>query len=204
MLYLVDGQQRLTTLTLLLIHLLRVFGDPETELRPLVYASRFGQQSFNLKVEEREEVMKAVLNGDGFDPTSTADESVRTIWARYQDLDVHFPHKLRDPTVLPYFVDWLLERVIIVEIAATDQDMALEIFETMNDRGARLTSTDMLKSYLLARLPPEAIAEANLAWRQRITELTDCEKTADADFLKAWLRSKYADNIRYNGGSPSQ
>lgn len=34
-LYLVDGQQRLTTLTLLLIHLLRVGGDPESELRPL-------------------------------------------------------------------------------------------------------------------------------------------------------------------------
>ncbi len=150
-LYLVDGQQRLTTLTLLLIHLLRVGGDPEAVLRPLVFGTRFGRQSFNLQVEEREEVMRAILNGEGFDPTATADESVRTIWARYQDLDVLFPHELRDPAVLPFFVDWLLERVIIVEIAATDQDMALEIFETMNDRGSRLTSTDMLKSFLLAK-----------------------------------------------------
>ena len=54
----------------------------------------------------------------------------------------------------------------VVEIATSDQEMALEIFETMNDRGLRLTTTDMLKSYLLAMIrdprrsnPPTACGE---------------------------------------------
>jgi len=195
-LFLVDGQQRLTTLTLILMWLLRTSEDQDGDLKPLIYSTQFGEQSFNIHVETREEIMRAILAGEDFDPTSTDDESVRNIWARFQDLETLFPQELREPQVLPFFIDWLLERVVIVEIAATDSDMALEIFETMNDRGARLTSTDMLKSYLLARLAPTDVDSANVRWRQRIADLTDLEKTADADFLKAWLRAKYADNIR--------
>ena len=41
---------------------------------------------------------------------------------------------------------------MLVEIVASDQGMALEIFETMNDRGLRLSNTDMLKSFLALRV----------------------------------------------------
>jgi uncharacterized protein with ParB-like and HNH nuclease domain len=194
--FLVDGQQRLTTLTLLLIHLLHLSGDLEGDLRPLVYAKKFGQLSFNLEIAERSEVMHCILAGRSFNPESSKDESVRRLWDRYADLASLFPAELGEDAVLPFFIDWLLERVIVVEIFATDQDMALEMFETMNDRGSRLTPTDMLKSYLLARLPESEIPAANTMWRTRVAELAEVESTADADFLKAWLRSKYARNIR--------
>ena len=75
--------------------------------------------------------------------------------------------------------------------------MALEIFETMNDRGLRLSNTDMLKSYLLARVGEEDLIDTlNDRWRRRITELTDAEKNADAEFVKAWLRGNYATTQR--------
>ena len=71
--------------------------------------------------------------------------------------------------------------------------MALEIFETMNDRGLRLSNTDMLKSFLLPQVrDEEAIRDLNDQWRRRITELADCEPNADAEFVKAWLRGNYA------------
>ncbi len=114
----------------------------------------------------------------------------------YQDIVALYPDDLKG-TVLPYFCDWLLERVVLVEIGTTDQDMALEIFETMNDRGLRLSNTDMLKGFLLARIgESERIRAANSLWRRRITELTDLDKNADSEFIKHWLRGKYAETIR--------
>lgn len=67
----------------------------------------------------------------------------------------------------------------------------------MNDRGLRLTTTDMLKSYLLAKMVErEEIESANGKWRARVTELTSAEDKTETDFIKHWLRAKYADTIR--------
>ena len=38
----------------------------------------------------------------------------------------------------PYFIDWLQNRVQIVQITAYADDDAYAIFETMNDRGLKL------------------------------------------------------------------
>ena len=139
--------------------------------------------------------MQAILDGMPFDPSDES-ESVRNIWDRYQNIVTLYPDELKG-TALPYFCDWLLERVVLAEIGTTDQDMALEIFETMNDRGQRLSNTDMLKSFLLARIrEPDRIDAANQLWRDRITELTDLDKNADSECIKHWLRGKYAQTIR--------
>jgi hypothetical protein len=195
--YLVDGQQRLTTLTLLLIHLhhLQVDVPTATDVGPLVFSQAYGQATFNIDIEERAKCMDAILNDLDYDTTNTSD-SVRNIWHRYLDIQNLFPDELKDDK-LPFFVDWLLERVMLVEIATTDPDMGLEIFETMNDRGLRLSMTDMLKSYLLPRIVDEEdIHTANETWRTRIQELVDVDRNADSDFIKSWLRAKHAETIR--------
>lgn len=195
--FLVDGQQRLTTLTLLLIHLNHLSEDIDgaEDLAPLVFSQKFGSLTFNIDVDEREEVMQAILEDSPFD-TNGESESVRNIWDRYQNIVELYPDDLKGAT-LAYFSDWLLERVLLAEIGTTDQDMALEIFETMNDRGMRLSNTDMLKGFLLARIgEPDQTEEANHLWRRRVTELADLDKNADSEFMKHWLRGKYADSIR--------
>ncbi len=197
--YLVDGQQRLTTLTLLLIYLQHLSRDLDNaeNLAPLVFSQKFGALTFNIDVDEREPVMRAILEELPFDPNSVdTTESVRNIWSRSQDIVELFPDDLKGEALV-YFIDWLLERVVLVEIGTTDNDLALEIFETMNDRGLRLSNTDMLKGFLLARIgDANEIEDANLLWRQRITELTDADKNADSEFMKHWLRGKYAKTIR--------
>lgn len=195
--YLVDGQQRLTTLTLLLIHLHHLTAGREgsEDLSPLVYSFSYGEKSFNLDVPERLPVMDAILHDEDFDPVD-ATESPRNIWARYQNIIDLFPDELAGEALL-HFIDWLLNRVVLVEIVATDQDMAVEIFETMNDRGLQLSNADMLKSYLIARIgEPAEIAAANKLWRKRVGELNELERNADAEFMKVWLRGKYAETIR--------
>lgn len=197
--YLVDGQQRVTTLSLLLIYLRQVLrsisADDAPSLNSLIYSTSFGRKSFNLDVDEREKCLTAILDSNDYD-VANEPESVRNLWERYHDIVDRFPSDLLGPP-LQYFVDWLQHRVIFVEIAAPDQEMALEIFETMNDRGLRLSNTDMLKSFLLARVGDvSVIRELNERWRRRVMELTDTEKNADSEFVKAWLRGSYAQTQR--------
>ncbi len=196
--YIIDGQQRLTTLTLLLIHLEHLSKEAEdTEsVKNFVYSQRFGSRTFNIDVDERKEVMFAILDGSSFFDSDGKPQSIRNIWEQSQNIVEHFPEELKGEP-LAYFIDWLLEMVVLVEIGTADQEMALEVFETMNDRGMRLSNTDMLKGLLLNRIEDsQQIEKANQIWRNRITELSDLDKNADSDFLKHWLRGQYADTIR--------
>src|SRR5690606_10622665 len=142
-------------------------------------SERFGQKSFNLDVRERSEVMAALYEGVSFD-LADCSESVRNLYDRYLDLEDAFPGELRNGA-LPYFIDWLLENVHLVEITAYSDDDAYTIFETMNDRGLSLSPTDMLKGYLLANTDDGQRAVANERWRARIRELNDAGKEVEPD-----------------------
>lgn len=195
--FIVDGQQRLTSLTLLLIHLrnLQRGRMDAVNVDPLIFSAKFGVRSFNIDVEERARCMEALYEGYPFE-ASEASESVKNIVARYDNIDDHFPDRLTE-TALPYFVDWLLENVHLVEITAYSDEDAYTIFETMNDRGLSLTPTEMLKGYFLANITVDREkTEVNTLWKRRVQELGELDKEADADAIKAWLRSQHADSIR--------
>ena len=195
--FIIDGQQRLTTLTLLLIHIYRQLGDVDqkAQLADLIFSLRLGKRSFNIDVDERTACMNALFTDSSFDESGQP-ESVTNILHRYQDVEDLFPDDLTT-NALPYFADWLIENVHLVEITAYSDADAYTIFETMNDRGLSLTPTDMLKGYLLANISDteRRITASNL-WRKRVTELQDLGKEEDADAIKAWLRSQHARNIR--------
>lgn len=195
--FIIDGQQRLTTLTLLLIHLHRLLEDSEDQhqLAELVYSRRHGERSFNLDVPERTPCMESLFVGATFDDTDQP-ESVVNILARFQDIEELFSDDLAGDA-LPYFADWLIENVHFVEITAYSDADAYTIFETMNDRGLSLTPTDMLKGYLLANITEtERRNEASRVWRARVSALQQIGKEEDADAIKSWLRSHYAETIR--------
>jgi uncharacterized protein with ParB-like and HNH nuclease domain len=195
--YLVDGQQRMTSLSLIMIFLSGCLeaGDAQTELRNMVYSTKFGQRKFTIDVVERESVMSAIRNGDSEKPQNL-DQSSEVLWERYKDIGELFPAELLGEA-LPYFIDWFRHRVVLVEIGTTDKDMALEIFESMNDRGLQLSNMDMLKSYLLSKIGvPAEIERANKIWRENVQDLKDVAKNADSEFMKTLLRAKFAETVR--------
>ncbi len=195
--YIIDGQQRLTSLTLLLIYIHRQSEDDEQkgQLTDLIFSQKFGKRSFNLDVPERAACMEALFTGQPFEENGHP-ESVRNILHRYQDIEDYFPEELSGPN-LPFFADWLIENVHLVEITAYSDADAYTIFETMNDRGLSLTPTDMLKGYLLANITDqEARTRSSKLWRDHIARLQDIGKEEDADAIKAWLRSQHARTIR--------
>jgi hypothetical protein len=195
--YIVDGQQRLMSLTLLLIFLrnLQDGREDQVNIDELIYSERYGRKSFNLHVDERAACLEALFDRRSFDPTEQP-ESVQNIVGRYRDIEEQFPADLSG-NALPYFVDWLIENVHLVEITAYSDEDAYIIFETMNDRGLPLSPTDMLKGFLLSNIPNAGKKnQANAFWKKRILELGEFGKEADADCLKTWLRSQYATKIR--------
>ncbi len=198
--FVVDGQQRLTSLTLLLIFLHRHQKNvtDATSVLNMIHSTKYGQKSFNLDVPEREEVMRALLDESPLQ-LQGASESVRNIAERLGTIVDHFPEEIEGQAVV-YFVDWLLENVHIVEIEAFSDEEAYTIFETMNDRGLPLSLPEMLKGYILAKITLEDDQRAvNTLWKahmQGLKALGAEDDREDIDFFKNWLRARHAETIR--------
>ena len=159
--FIVDGQQRLTTLTLLLVHLhqLQEDRDERVEVQSLIYSEKFGRKSFNLDVIDRAKIMQQLMDGKAVNPNGKS-ESVQNISARYANIADHLPEEVTGRT-LPFFVDWLLENVHLVEIKAYSDEDAYTIFETMNDRGLTLSLPEMLKGYVPGQRAPRGRSANN-------------------------------------------
>jgi uncharacterized protein with ParB-like and HNH nuclease domain len=194
----IDGQQRLTSLTLFLIflnNLQKTLGGKES-IEPLVFSEKYGQKSFNIQVEERKACLEKLFHDGDYDVQPDDDESTVNMAARYFNIEEAFPDEIKG-AAFPYFLDWLKYNVILVEITAYSDDNAYTIFESMNDRGLNLTSTEMLKGYILSRFSdPKDREKANRFWRESIQNLHGYGKDEDQQFFQAWLRSQYADTIR--------
>jgi hypothetical protein len=93
--FIIDGQQRLTTLTLLLIYLQHQLTDPDQkgQIADLIFSLQYGKRSFNLDVPERTACMEALYKGEELIDTG-ASESVTNILARYANIEDLFPEEL--------------------------------------------------------------------------------------------------------------
>ena len=201
----IDGQQRLTSLTLFLIflnNLQKELGGKES-IEPLVFSEKYGQKSFNIQVEERKKCLEKLFLEGCYEVQPDDDESTANMTKRYADIGDAFPEEIKGKA-FPYFLDWLKYNVILVEITAYSDDNAYTIFESMNDRGLNLTSTEMLKGYILSRFKEAKDREqANRFWKESIQSLHRHSKEEDQKFFQAWLRSQYADTIRQSKAGSS-
>ncbi len=201
--YLVDGQQRVTSLTLLLIYLYRAAEARNLSvvqsIAPLIYSDNLGSESFNLDIPERLPVIKALFKGEPFSRDGK-EESVQTIYDRYDNiLSKDLAGELGD--ALPHFIYWFMTKVGLIEIATDNDNYAYAIFETMNDRGKPLSPVDMLKAYLLAPVEDaDQRRSANEIWKRQVFNLIswgdESEGERDANAIKAWFRAQYADTTR--------
>lgn len=193
---LIDGQQRITSLTLLLIYLNRLVGGSD-EIKPLIYSSKFGKKSYNLQVEEREECLNALFNLGSYTPKENDSDSVKNMAARYNDIVEDFPEDLREEGKLELFMYWVLNNVILVRIEAYSEENAYTIFETMNDRGLNLTNSDMLKGFILSKYTNEEKRyKANEQWKSDMQKLQSYGKDVDNDFFRVWMRAQFAETKR--------
>ena len=102
-----DGQQRVTTLHLLLILIRNLLVDQDAlgearQLETLICSVMYGERRYTIDIAERAPLLDALMNSKTYEIRPGDPPSVRNLWERYGDLDEQFPPDLSGGA-LPYF-----------------------------------------------------------------------------------------------------
>jgi hypothetical protein len=211
---LVDGQQRLTTLLMILCAVRDV--AEEQQLDKLANGTHNlierRDEDDNLRPVLKSETAKAflgdyVLNrGEGKlgDPKGEEQEAIRDAFDQIKDnvrgkldpiLEAEMSGRKRDDAMeeaLKSIRDTVLGlKVIFVETGTHDE--AITVFVTLNSRGKDLEPSDLVKAHLLRELPKASGTDSSLERWQKIIELFDAsaERPDMTEFLIAFWRSRY-------------
>lgn len=152
----IDGQQRLTTVTLLLAALAKALGDEELvdgfsarKLRNyyLLNPEETGERHYKLLLSQTDKkTLKAIVGGK----EQPAEHSIRVTenFALFEELIVGCKADLEA-------VCNGLAKLVVVDIALNrDQDNPQLIFESMNSTGRELSQADLIRNFILMGLEP--------------------------------------------------
>jgi hypothetical protein len=216
----IDGQQRLTTLQLLLdaLHAELLAAGAEQQARriePLV----INAEAFWERPEDRFKVWPTNRDRPAFNAVMAAELPVRYEAIEHRRTRIVQAHE--------YFAgrvrEWLqtdasnvqerakavertvreLMQMVVIDLASDEN--AQEIFETLNARGAQLTAADLIKNFIFQRLT-ETGADVELAydryWKEFETAFWEAEVNSgrlrhqrSSLFLSHWLIAKTGEEI---------
>ena len=138
--FIVDGQQRLSTLTLIATKLYHSTNNEllKVTLKDCIYGQdKWKGNIFRLDHDKRHIIMDKILNGDTQTPSSFKNKTEETLWLRYNDISKYIDDKAMDSKKLDTFISYFLERLVLVELCITKDDTPM-VFEVINDRGEAL------------------------------------------------------------------
>lgn len=156
--FVIDGQQRLTTLLLFI----KILFDNASTLKALESCLKKQDSLTNeikdelrikseVKVYKDHENMKAIILNQG------AGQNNNNHKKNYEHLSKKFDEwkTEKQPTAdkLNQFILTLLDSVVLLPILCESQDDALSIFQTINDRGMALDHADIFKAQLYSIAP---------------------------------------------------
>jgi len=204
--FVVDGQQRLTTLTLILVALYRLCG-PESlnspELRDWLGAKIAGigiggKKQFWMDHEKRGALMQALFSGtapgeDLANDGITAHHIIDNYALIEKELTAKLPLRHKLDTFIYYFL--CMVAIINLEVVQTDVPM---IFEVINDRGIRLKPYEILKGKLLGEIDKGEVDQYADIWDSSLDTLETRSGEEVDDFFRTYLRSKFS-NTREQG-----
>lgn len=168
----VDGQQRLTTLTILL-SVLRDLSDQGTAVKRQKFiceeadADTGARSRYRLTLRPRDaeffrthiQTVGNTLTIDKVAPDTDSRKCIVDNTAFYRKALSGLPVDRRD-----HLMAFLLQRCYLVVIAVASVDVAHRVFTVLNARGLDLSPTDILKADLLDRTPSEKESDLSSRW----------------------------------------
>ena len=146
----IDGQQRLTTLTILACLLKHQEKAGWFEKPNLSYDHR----------KEADEALMMLMNGQ-----LSQHPSAQNIVSVYRLLEKHLQPMLTAKGLdLETFADYLFQKVIMLRIPVPQDTQLNHYFEIMNTRGEQLEKHEVLKAVLMGKLAPKEHHLFHLIW----------------------------------------
>ncbi|MEO0373169.1 MAG: DUF262 domain-containing HNH endonuclease family protein [Cyanobacteria bacterium P01_A01_bin.17] len=171
----VDGQQRLTTLAIL-ISVLREVLPPERnpdKLTKFLYEEGDDftgtKNRYRLTLRDRDATFfqKYIQDKGGLRKLADLKEAVLTdSQSNIRDNALLYLERLDQMPVIQRFrlAQFLITGCLLVVVSTPDLDSAYRIFSVLNDRGMDLSHTDILKSEIIGRIPETQQSAYNKQW----------------------------------------
>ncbi len=194
--YIVDGQQRLTTLTLILIKLFHLAESHKDSVLDLVKSKICGPgisgPTFWMGQNGREGVFDALMKNADIKPTGVSQENIITNFnetSRYLDDKLNTKHKFK------CFVIYFVTRIVLVNIHIDKSQDVPMVFEVINDRGERLKPYEVFKGQILGQLSKNDIdSRYHPSWKESIEPLERRSPDQPDEFFKYYFKAKYGDS----------
>jgi len=196
--YVVDGQQRLTTLTLILINLLHRATECNSKLKGWLDSKIAGQagyqKQFWMNHERHAATLQALYDDEDKIPTASG-ITAENMLDNYNAIDDFLDRQLTDLHKLESFIFYFLHRLVLINLSVEQTDVPM-VFEVINDRGVRLRPYEILKGKLLGQIDKIELdkGDYNEKWEECIDRVNAHSSDEIDEFFVRYLKAKFADN----------
>ena len=198
---LIDGQQRMTTLFLVLCAIrdrIKLLGEkPSGALASQIAAeavSVSGRSTFryrlDLQYEDSGDILVRIAKGENVTTDGLNTRSVTNIHNTYQVATSFLTREFKKIEDLLFFYGYLTNKVRLIRIQTEDVAKALKVFETINDRGVGLDSMDLLKNLLFMRASRNQFDKLRDVWKDLQDTIYDMNEKP-LRFLRYFILSRY-------------
>ena len=199
--YVVDGQQRLTTLSLILIKLLHMGKSFGSELDKWIDSKIAGHSGFEsqfwMNHVEHTAIQKSLYEGKTPFVDDNSEITATNLVANYRTISNWLDRELKDKRTFETFVFYFLQRLVLIELAVEQTDVPM-LFEAINDRGMRLRPHEILKGKLLGQISKIELKEYgyNELWEDRASAINTYNEDELDEFFRFYLKAKFAGTRR--------